>query len=67
MTGVEWKADADDQSVLGTLNLSNGTSKDGVVVLYQQMEDDTEEALRAIYVRSHERATMLKVSPAATR
>jgi hypothetical protein len=61
-TGYEWQTTSSGAG-RGELSVTNGTGKDGVVVLFERLYDDSLRARRAVYVRAHEDTSLHGIAP----
>ena len=64
MTGYQWGAASNDTG-RGALNLVNGTTKDGVAVLFERAKDNSVQPRRAVYIRSRESTRLADITPSA--
>jgi hypothetical protein len=65
-TGHEWQPSSSDHG-LGDLNVTNGTRKDGVAVLYESLADGNVRPRRAVYVRAGEAAHLQTIAAGGYR
>jgi hypothetical protein len=64
-TGHEWEPPSEGAGS-GELNVTNGTRKDGVAVLYDQIDGGRVRARRAVYVVAGEDTRLHRIAPGYT-